>query len=271
MAIITISRGSYYMGKAVAEKVAERLGYPLVSRDVLLEASERFSVPEIKLARAIHDAPRILDRLSHSKQSYIAYIRAALAERAAAEGKLVYHGLAGHLLLTGLEQVLKVRITADLEKRVAQEVERSKISARKARELLLKDDLQRRKWTKTLYGVDPSDSTLYDLVIRIDKITVDQAVDFICETADNACFQDTEKCLRKAKDFAIACRVKAALVEEWPNIKVACHYGNVVVYPREKESKAGKLRKRLDQICNALEGIHNVEVHRASQPPVDAV
>ncbi len=271
MAIITISRGSYYMGKAVAEKVAEKLGYPLVSRDVLLEASERFRVPEIKLVRAIHDAPGILDRLSHSKQSYIAYIRAALAERAAAEGKLVYHGLAGHLLLTGLEQVLKVRVTADMQRRVAQEMERSNIGAQKAREILLKDDLQRRRWTKALYGVDPSDSSLYDLVVRIDKITVDQAVDFICEVAGNACFQATEKCRQKARDFALACRVKAALVEEWPNIRVACHYGNVIVYPKEREAKAGKLRKRLDQVCSALEGIHNVEIHRASQPPEDAV
>ena len=39
MSIITISRGSSSMGKAVAEKVAERLGYHLISREVLLDAS----------------------------------------------------------------------------------------------------------------------------------------------------------------------------------------------------------------------------------------
>lgn len=35
MAIITISRGSYSKGKEVAEKVAEKLGYECISRDVL--------------------------------------------------------------------------------------------------------------------------------------------------------------------------------------------------------------------------------------------
>ena len=35
MAIITISRGSFSVGKAVAEKVAVKLGYGILSRDLL--------------------------------------------------------------------------------------------------------------------------------------------------------------------------------------------------------------------------------------------
>ena len=276
MAVITISRGSYYMGKAVAEQVAEKLGYSLVSRDVLLEASERFRVPEIKLARAIHDAPGILDRLSHGRQSYVAFIRAALARRAA-EDNLVYHGLAGHLLLTGVDHVLKVRITANLEQRIVQEMERSNISRKEARDILLKDDNQRVKWTKSLYGVDPSDCNLYDMVIRIDKITIDQAVDYICKTAISPAFQSTEKSLRQARDFALACQIKAALVDQWPNVKVACRYGNLIVYTKDKEAKSGKLRKHLKDICErldlcgSLKDLHNLEVHKSSRPPADAV
>ncbi|MEJ2071714.1 MAG: cytidylate kinase family protein [Syntrophobacterales bacterium] len=81
MAIITISRGSYSRGKEVAEKVAARLGYECISRDVLLEASEQFHIPEIKLVRAIHDAPSILERFTHGKERYVSYIKAALLKR----------------------------------------------------------------------------------------------------------------------------------------------------------------------------------------------
>jgi len=48
MSIITISRGSYSRGKEVAEKLAETLRYECISRDILLEASEEFNIPEIK-------------------------------------------------------------------------------------------------------------------------------------------------------------------------------------------------------------------------------
>jgi len=44
MAVITISRGSYSKGQEVADKVAARLGYRFLSREVLLGASERWNI-----------------------------------------------------------------------------------------------------------------------------------------------------------------------------------------------------------------------------------
>ena len=67
MTIITISRGSYSKGKEIAEKTAQKLGYECVSRDVLLEASEHFNIPEIRLIRALHDAPSILERFTYAR------------------------------------------------------------------------------------------------------------------------------------------------------------------------------------------------------------
>jgi hypothetical protein len=68
MAIVTISRGSYSKGQEVAEKLARRLGYECISREVILEASREFNVSEVKLVRAIHDAPSILDRVGYGKE-----------------------------------------------------------------------------------------------------------------------------------------------------------------------------------------------------------
>ena len=270
MGVITISRGSYSMGKAVAEKVAERLGYDVVSRSLLLSASERFHVPEIRLVRAIHDAPGILSRLSHSKQSYLAFIQAALTERASKDN-IVYHGLAGHLLLWQIPGVLKVRITADLERRIANEMKREGISAREAREIILEDDDQRRKWTQSLHGLDPWDSSLYDLVIRVDRLSVDDAVDFICKAATLEGFRTTEKMRQKMEDLALACRIKADLVEDLPAVKVSCEYGNVIIYARDKGHAGAVLHGRLEAMHQAIGGIHHVEVHSISNAPREAV
>ena len=136
MAIITISRGSFSKGKEVAERVAAQLDYGCISREVLLQASKRFNIPEIQLTRAIHDAPTILDRIQHSKHVYIAYIRSALTEQVKNDN-IVYHGLAGHVLLKGVPNLLKVRINADMEARIAAEMERESIGKKEARSLLL--------------------------------------------------------------------------------------------------------------------------------------
>ena len=210
MAIITISRGSYHRGREVAEKVAQKLGYECLSRDILLEASEEFNIPEIKLIRAIQDAPSILDRFTRQKEKYVAYIRAALLKHVQKDN-VVYHGLFGHFFLQDIPHVLKVRIVADLETRVADEVKREGISESKAREVLMKDDEERRKWALQLYGADWWDATLYDLVIHLKTIKVDDAVDLLYHIVQLPGFQTTPE-----SQDAINNLMEAALMEVAP-------------------------------------------------------
>lgn len=273
MSIITISRGSYSMGKTVAEKVAQRLNYEIISREVLLDACNRFNVPEIKLEKAIHDAPGILERYRHSKDSYIAYIRSALVERVMSDN-VVYHGLAGHLLLKEIPNLLKVRITADIEvraARVAVLMEKENLSGKNARAIILEDDRQRRRWTDSLYGEDPWDSSLYDMSICIDKLSIDNAVDFICQASETQAFQSTEKSRQKVMDMAVACRVKAALVDDFPHIGVTCEYGNVLIHTKGKDQVNTKLIKKLNTIRESINGMHHLETHAGTELPPDAV
>ncbi len=97
MSVITISRGSYTHGKEVAERVAKRLGYECLSRDVLLEVSDEYNVSEFKLLRAMTDVPSVLDRFTFGRERYIAYIKAAILGRLRNDN-VVYHGFAGHFL-----------------------------------------------------------------------------------------------------------------------------------------------------------------------------
>jgi cytidylate kinase len=211
MSIITISRGSYYRGREVAEKLAQKLGYECFSRDILLEASEEFNVPEIKLIRAIKDAPSILDRLTHQKEKYVAYIRTALLKHVQKDN-VVYHGLFGHFFLQDIPHVLKVRIVADLEDRVADEVKREGISPSKAREIIMKDDEERRKWALHLYGADWWDATLYDLVIHLKSITVDDAVSILYYMVQLPGFQTTPESQEAIDNLMEAARMEMAPV-----------------------------------------------------------
>lgn len=270
MAIITISRGSCTRGKEIAEMVARELGYECISREVLLEASGRYGIDEIRLERAIHDAPTILERRGLRKAGYIAYIRSALTARARSDN-IVYHGLAGHLLLRGIPHVLKVRILADIEVRAALEAQREGISIEKARLAVERDDEQRRKWTQSLYGVDPWDSHLYDLVLKVDRLSVQDAVDIICDAAKRDGFRATPASQQMMADLAVACAVKAELVEEFPEAMVACKYGNVIVYSGAGDRQAKALRKIAAAIEHSIAGINSIEVHPDKRAPKNAV
>lgn len=268
MAVITISRGSYSKGKEVAEKVAQKLGYDCISRDIVLEASKEFNVPEIKLIRAIHDAPSILNSFTYGKEKYISYIQAALLQHFSKDN-LVYHGLAGHFFAKGISHVLKVRIVANMEDRVKLETEREGISRKKALSILRKDDNERRKWSQYLYGINTWDSRLYDLVIHIKKITVDDAADIICHTVGMDAFQVTPESKRAMDNLTLAAEVKAALIDIKPDIDVSSSDGVVQINTEAPLAQESILIKKIDKITKAIPGVKEIKVKVTKITPYD--
>jgi cytidylate kinase len=254
MAIITISRGSYSKGKEIAEKVAQQLGYECIAREVLLEASEEFNIAETKLVRAIHDAPSILNGISYGKEKYVTFIRAEILKHFRKDN-VVYHGLAGHFFVKGISHVLKVRIIADLEDRVKLEVEREGISKEEALRIIQKDDEERRKWSQHLYGIDTWDTSLYDLIIHIHKLTAKDAVDMICSAARLERFRATPESQKAIEDLAMAAQVKANLMEVKSDIQVYAHEGSVLVKTEAPVLRAEAITHQIEEITKTIPGV----------------
>ncbi len=259
MAIVTISRGSYSKGKEVAEKVAERLGYRCVSRDILIEASQDFNVPEIKLIRAIQDAPSVFKALEYGKEKFIAYIKAALLKQLCSDD-VVYHGLAGHFFVHGVSHVLKVRVVADIEDRVQLEMKREGISYEKAMTLIQKDDEERRKWARDLYGIDAWDASLYDLVIHIKRLSTDDATRIIVDTVKLDKFATTPESNRALHDLALAAEVKAALMDVKYDIDVNARDGAVEIHLKAPPARQLAMKQRIHEIVESIPGVKSVDL-----------
>jgi len=261
MSIITISRGSYSHGKEVAETVAQKLGYECVARDVLLEASKEFNIPEIKLLHALKDAPSILDRFTYGKEKYIAYIQTAILKHLQKDN-VVYHGFAGHFFVDGgVSHVLKVRIIADLEDRIRLVMARDNVNRQAAIHHLKEIDAQRHKWSHSLYGIDTWDPSLYDLVIHIKHITVEDAAKIIIDAVNLPGFQKTEASQQAIDDLATAAVVKAALVAIHPAIEVSAKGGEINISTSAPESREQELVGRMKDAAMRIEGVKNVQIH----------
>ena len=258
MGIITISRGSYSKGKEIAEKLADKLGYKCISREILLKASKEFNVPEVKLIQAIQDAPSFLDRLKHGKKKYIAFIRKAFLERIQNDN-VIYHGLAGQFFTQGLPNILKVRITADFNFRVNVVVNRENVSEERARQMLIKIDEERTKWSMFLYGIDAKSPELYDIILHIDTINVDDAVDILYNYAQRSCFQTTDESKKKLKDMLIAAKAYSVIVKKFPDANVKCKDGKVLISVESSLSVEKVLAKKFSKQLKDIEGVKEVK------------
>ncbi|MGE5842802.1 MAG: cytidylate kinase family protein, partial [Deltaproteobacteria bacterium] len=83
MAIISISRGTFSGGKAIAERVAGRLGYPCLGREeVLLEAGRDYGISERELTEAVNQPPPFWQQVPGRRVAYLMCLTAALLHRA---------------------------------------------------------------------------------------------------------------------------------------------------------------------------------------------
>ncbi len=228
MSIITLSRGPYSKGNEVAERVAARLGYRCLSGEVLAEASKKYQVPQNKLVQAVHDAPSLWGRVTSLQQRYIACVAAEILAQFQTD-KVVYHGLAGHFFAAGIPHALKVRIVADMKDRIYLAKQRGNLSGDQAKHLLKADDRMRKAWANRYYQVDSSDPGLYDLAIHIGRLSVDDAVDLICQTVDKPQFQTTPMSQQAVENLALAAGIRADLLVEHPYCEVVADRGSVEI------------------------------------------
>lgn len=263
MSIITISRGSYSKGKDVAEKVARKLGYECIARDAILGASKEYNIPEIKLIRAIHDAPSILERFNYSKEKYLAYLHVSMLEHFQKDN-IVYHGLAGHFFVRNISHLLKIRIIADMEDRVKLEMEREGISEKEALRILTNDDKERRKWCQYIYGIDKWDPSLYDLVIHIKKITVDDAADIICHAVKLEQFKATPESRKALQSMLLTARVKVALIDLKPDAEVFATNGTIIIKAKTAQFDDEQLIVKIEEIAKSVPGVISVRVDLVS-------
>lgn len=264
MGVITISRGSYSKGKEIAEKLAKKLEYDCISREILLKASDQFNVKEAKLIRALHDAPSFFDRFKHGKEKYTAFIHEVFLGYIQKDN-VIYHGLAGHYFARGIPNVLKVRINSTIDERLKEEVKRENISEEAARYLLIKDDEERRKWGISLYGIDTHNCELYDVVLQIDNLMVDDAVEILFNVANRPCFQTTPEFRMISKDKFLAAKAYSAIVNEFPEANVKCK--DKVVYV-SVESDLSQETKISNQIKVLLENIAEIKEVRVGVIPL---
>jgi cytidylate kinase len=268
MPIITISRGTYSGAKDLAECVAARLDMPCVSREIIVDAAKQFGVSEDELAEAMGRPPTFLERFSRQRHMYLAFIRTALLQQAA-QGSFVYHGHAGHLLLSEIPNVFRVRVVAPMQFRVTAAMERLGVDQRAAVQHIEQVDGQREKWTRFLYGVEWRDPSLYDMIVNLEHLDIDEVCDVLCGVARLDRFEWTDETRAVVADEALAALVAAELRRDertrGAELRVTARRGAVAIRGKTRHPASDAI----EAVARAVPGVTTVtvEVAAASELP----
>jgi cytidylate kinase len=267
MAIIMISRGTLSGGKALAEYVADRLGYPCLSREeTVRETVGKYGISEKELTAAMNEPPPFWQQVHGRRISYIIVFSSVLMEHIKGEN-LVYHGHVGHLMLGPVSHVLRVRVIADMEFRIKGAMTRKSLSREEAITFIKKIDKQRDKWTRFLYGLEWKDASLYDVLFNLEHLSIDVAGDTIVHMANLDAFKATPESQKTLDDLILSSRVWSALAIDGQimvsNVTVNADAGKVTISGGASSAKA---INAITAAAQKVEGVKEVKTDMGVGP-----
>ena len=262
MHFITFSRMMGSGGTEIARRVAEALGYAFVDTETIDKKAQEMGFLN-SVEEADEKAPTFFQRFfSHKPAINLDRLNSVIYELAE-QGDCVFIGRGGQMLLKSFTCAFHVRVIASHEKRIQNLMERDypKDVAEKA---IDRSDHERSGFVKFAFGKNWEDPHLYDMVLNMDKLDTESAVEAILTIARSGaiktCSLDSMDSLKK---LALENRVEAVLVEsglttgQITTVHVAVDQPGVVRLTGIVEDTESK--KRAEQIVKAVAGVTAVE------------
>ncbi len=183
MAVITISRENGARGNYIGQKLAQKLGYRHVDKELIHEVSLEYGVGPIEFERIYEHAPGLLERREQRNRE-IAQLIGRIIRGVARRDNTVIVGRGSFAVLRNFEDVLNVRVTAKRSVRVQRFQGDHNLSSAQARKMIDRLDKDRCKYIGAYYGLDWKNAALYDLCVNTGKLTPDQGAAFILQGLD---------------------------------------------------------------------------------------
>jgi cytidylate kinase len=212
MYFITFSRKMGTYGSEIARRVADQLGYKFYDTEAIENAAREMGF--LESVREIDEkAPSLFHRVFSSKPTVDIDRLDSVIYKLASQGNAVFLGRGSHILLRAFSCALHVRVTASLRKRIQNLVEKG-LHQEAAKKALEHSDHERGSFAKFAFGVDWESPELYDVVLNMDKLSVNLAIDTVLSMARSsdikACSLDA---IRSLEMMALKSRADAALIE----------------------------------------------------------
>ncbi len=270
MSIITISRGSLSASSMLAENVSERLGWPVVTREDVLKAAEKYGIMETGLGELsfIEKSPSLLDKVSDRKRQYLICFQTALLDFAI-KGNFIYNGHLAQFLLTKIPCVVRAMLTAPAELRINNVMKESGKTREEATAYIKLIDERRQKWSHFLYGVDWKEPAYYDLVFNIERISIDLAADILADVISRKEFQSGKETEQVIRNLHLASLAKVYL-QQSPRtrgsdveIEADSASGSLLVTGNCPRVGAGMWESDIRSVLSKLEGVKEIKVEKS--------
>jgi cytidylate kinase len=249
-------------GTEVAKRVASGLGYPLYDTKAINRMAEELGV--LGSVRKVDEkVPPLFQRLfSQRPMVHLERLYSVIYELAK-QGDAVFVGRGSHLLLRDFPCALHVRVTASPETCIRRLMSQGLNREASARAIKRTDD-ERSAFVQFAFGVKWADPARYDLVLNMDKLSVNLAVSTVLQMVRSPEFSEAStEALRALDAMALTSRAEAALIEATFGHEFVTALSVAVVAPGKVQVRGTvdtEARKvEAERVLRAVKGVEAVE------------
>jgi len=257
---ITVSRKMGTHGSEIARRVASELGYRLYDTEAINGMAEELGVLE-SIREVDEKTPPLIQRIfSQRPVIYLERLYSVIYELAR-QGDAVFLGRGSHLLLRDFPCALHVRVTASQESRIRTLLDQGFTREAAARAIKRSDD-ERSGVLKFAFGVDWEDPARYDIVINMDKLSVNLAVSTVLHMVRSPEISEASaEAIGTLATMALASRAEAALSEATVGRGIAPALSvSVVASGKVRVSGRVETEGQKADAASALRAVKGVEV-----------
>ena len=212
MPMIAMTREMGSLGKDVAAGVAARSGKRVVYHEIIEPIANKMRLRKSHVERFLDGKSGIWERLTTDKTSLSIFTADETFKFLRDDSTGVIRGWGAVHLLKNIPHVIRVRVCAPLETRIARMMERLATDNRETvvSEIQLSEEAHS-AITKRHFGVNWRDPELYDVVLCTERLSVDECVDEVESMMKKKCFQETPESVRLAHDLSLEWSVRSSL------------------------------------------------------------
>ncbi|MBC8460465.1 MAG: response regulator [Deltaproteobacteria bacterium] len=260
MSVITIFSGSFCKEDLVIRDVLVKTGYKLVTdMEIVAEASRFSGIAEAKISQTFWTKTSVFNKFTHEKEHSIAHLRLAIAEMLSGDNLLI-SGFSSQLIPKEVSHVLRICLIADIKFRILEGTKEHGMHEKDILKLIQKNDGDRAVWISTLFQKkDPWDSELYDMVIPVDKTSVEEIAALIKKNADIDVVRPTDRSKNAVEDFLLGAKVGVALANEGHNVNVKAKDRAITLTINKHVLMLSRLEEELKSIAGKVPGVKSVE------------
>lgn len=259
MPVVTLFSGIFCRKEAVVKELITRTGFKLLTdKDIVAGAAKISGMAQDKIERAFAAKPSVFNKFTHEKERATAFLKLSLADLLG-DDSLVVTGFSSQLAPKTVSHVLRVCLIADMKFRVQVAGDDGGLSQKEGTRQIHKNDEDRAAWINTLFKKsDPWDAELYDIVIPMDKTSVEDATSLVQEYAGKDVVKVTNSSRKAVADFRLAARTEVALAQEGHEVEVSADNGAVTLTINKKVLMLSRLEDELKAIAGKVDGVKSV-------------